>query len=44
VPVAAFVGEVVGVVECRRGDGEEGDSGRRNGEALGELKESGEGL
>jgi hypothetical protein len=39
-----FVGEVVGVVECRRGEGEEGDSGRRKGEARGELKERGEGL
>ncbi len=39
-----FVGELVGVVECRSGDGEEGDSGRRNGEARGELNDSVEGL
>ena len=44
VPIA-LVGEVMGVVEFRRGEGEAGDSGRRNGEALlGELKERGEGL
>jgi hypothetical protein len=35
---------LVGVVELRRGDGEAGDSGRRNGEDRGELKESGDGL
>lgn len=43
VPIC-FVGDVVGVVDCRRGDGDEGDSGRRKGEARGELNESGEGL
>jgi hypothetical protein len=43
VPIV-FVGELVGVVEFRRGDGDAGDSGRRNGEALGELNERGEGL
>lgn len=31
-----LVGEVVGVVELRKGEGEAGDSGRRNGEARGE--------
>lgn len=30
-PEAPLVGEVVGVV-CRKGDGEAGESGRRNGE------------
>lgn len=30
-----FVGEGFGV-DCRKGDGEAGDSGRRKGEALGE--------
>jgi hypothetical protein len=38
-----FTGEGFGV-DCRRGDGECGDSGRRNGLALGEPYESGEGL
>jgi hypothetical protein len=32
------------VVAFRSGEGEAGDSGRRNGDVLGELKDSGEGL
>jgi len=43
VPIA-FVGDIVGVVELRSGDGEEGDSGLRNGEARGDPNASGEGL
>lgn len=39
-----LLGEAVGVVELRRGDGDAGDSGRRNGDARGELRESGDGL
>ena len=43
--VDCLVGEVVGVV-ARMVEGERanGDSGRRNGEARGELKERGDGL
>ncbi len=29
-------GDVMGVADCRRGDGDAGDSGRRNGELRGE--------
>jgi len=43
VVIAAFVGEGFGV-EFRRGDGDAGDSGLRNGEVRGEPKERGEGL
>lgn len=37
-------GEGVGVVGRREGEGEAGDSGRRNGEVRGEPKERGDGL
>ena len=39
----ALVGDGPGV-DCRKGDGECGDSGLRNGDALGEPYERGEGL
>jgi hypothetical protein len=43
VDVAILVGEGFGV-DCRRGDGEAGLSGRRKGDARGEPYDSGEGL
>ena len=42
--VWGFVGETLGVLGLRAGDGEAGDSGRLNGEARGEPNERGEGL
>jgi hypothetical protein len=41
--VAILVGDGFGV-DCRRGDGEAGLSGRRNGDARGEPYDNGEGL
>lgn len=43
VAAAILVGEGLGV-DCLNGDGDAGLSGRRNGDALGEPYESGEGL
>lgn len=42
--VWGFVGEMLGVVGLRAGEGEAGDSERRNGDARGEPNERGEGL
>lgn len=43
VDAAIFVGKGLGV-DCLRGEGDAGDSGRRNGEALGDPYDKGEGL
>ena len=42
--VWGFVGETLGVMGLRAGEGEAGDSGRLNGDARGEPNERGEGL
>ena len=43
--VAILVGEGFGLgVDCLRGDGDAGDSGRRKGEDRGDPYDSGEGL
>ncbi len=42
--VWGFVGETLGVMGRKEGEGEAGDSGRRNGEARGEPNERGDGL
>jgi len=42
-PAASFVGDAAGV-DDRKGDGEAGDSGRRNGELRGDPYDRGDGL